>query len=83
MKEKRTFTKIADTMYKIAVIAFFVSIIIGGIGIKFSETVGMIFAYIGVAAFVYMLTVGLVAMLAADTIDNYMEKKEPHKMAIS
>lgn len=79
MKEKRTFTKIADTMYEIAVIALFASIIIGGIGIKVSETVGMIFAYIGVAAFVYMLTVGLVVMLIADTIDNYMEKKHTKK----
>ena len=79
MKGKRTFTKIADTMYEIAVITLFISIIIGGIGIKVSETVGMIFAYIGVAAFVYMLTVGFVVILAADTIDNYMEKKHTKK----
>ena len=75
MKEKRTFTKIADVMYEIAAITFFACIVIAGIGIKVSETVGMIFGYIGAGAFVYMLTAGLIVMMIADTIDDKMERR--------
>lgn len=79
MKEKITFAKIADTMYAIAGLIFMVSIIIGGIGIKFSETFGMMFAYIGVTAFIYICPVGICICMLADTIDNYMEKKHTKK----
>ena len=74
MKERK-YEKIANRLYAIATIAFFAGIFIGGIGIKFSETFGMIFAYIAVGAFVYMLSVGLIVEIICTTIDDKMERR--------